>query len=365
VRPSDIGSSRLPTNTPQDVKSLPRGPRTSNRIGTYVLFDAAKERASGSLAQEDANRSPMEISQLKTLMHVAELGSLSRAAERLHIAQPALSRQIRLLEGELGTALFERHGRGMVITAAGREVLARAERILAEIEDIRTLAGSGEADFRGIVSIGVTPTVAEIVTVPLVRHIKEIHPELGLRFGSAFSGHLLDWVQRGELELAVSYDPDPLPTLRTVPVLMEKLLLVSAERGRLDLSRPVPFAQLAGEQLILPSPRHGLRRIVEDCAGRAGVRLRTSLEADSFGAMIDLVRNGFGSTVLPLAPIYRLVEEGSFSAAPIIDPTPTRRVVIAYPLDRKLSPAARFVAQAFRDVAADLVKRNVWVGEIL
>jgi DNA-binding transcriptional LysR family regulator len=307
----------------------------------------------------------MDVAQLKTLIHVAELGSLSKAADRLRIAQPALSRQIRLLEKELGATLFERHGRGMVITAVGREVLDHAVRVMAELEAIRNVSSSGALSFSGQVSIGTTPTVAEIVTVPLVRKIQQAHPQLSVRLSSAFTGHLLDWLQRGELELAVSYDPQPIRSLRIVPVMMERLFLVSACDGGLTMDAPVRFVSLQDRELVLPSQRHGLRGIMEDCARQAGVQLRANIEADSFGAMIDLVRNGVGSTVLPLAPIHGLVESGALCAAPLIDPVPERKLVLAYPADRPVSAAAQFVAKTFTDIAADLVARNIWVGRTL
>lgn len=307
----------------------------------------------------------MDIAQLKTLIHVAELGSLSKAADRLHIAQPALSRQIRLLEKELGIYLFERHGRGMVITEVGRDVLDHAIRIMAEMDFIRATASGTGASYKGMVRIGTTPTVAEIVTVPLVRKIKQTHPELAVRFSSVFSGHLLDLLQRGELDLTMSYDPKPLKSLRIVPVMLESLLMVSSGRNKLRLNKRVPFVRLAEEELVMPSPRHGLRTLLDNCAHQAGIQLRASVEADAFGAMIDLVRNGLGSTVLPLAPIYALVKAGDLCAAPLVDPTPTRKLVVAFPLDRPITPAARFVGQAFREIAADLVHKNIWIGEMI
>jgi len=307
----------------------------------------------------------MDVAQLKTLIHVAELGSLSKAADRLNIAQPALSRQIRLLEKELGAVLFERHGRGMVITDTGRDVLDHATRVMAELEAIRGVTADSGGSFTGHVSIGTTPTVAEIVTVPLIRKIKAAHPQLSVRLSSAFTGHLLDWLQRGELELAVSYDPQPLRSLRIVPVMMENLLFVSAGNRGLRMDRAVHFADLASEELVLPSPRHGLRGIMEACARQAGIELHGSVEADSFGAMIDLVRNGYGSTALPLASIHALVQGGVLSAAPLVDPTPMRKLVIAYPADRPVSAAARFVATTFTQIATDLVARDIWLGHML
>jgi len=307
----------------------------------------------------------MDVVQLKTLIHVAELGSLSKASDRLHVAQPALSRQIRQLEKELGVYLFERHGRGMEITAAGLEVLERATRIMDELESIRTSVAGGRAAFRGMVAIGTTPTTAEIVTVPLVQRIRDTHPDLSIRFSSAFSGYLLDWLQRGELELAISYDPQPLHTLRIEPVMMENLVLVGPPEARLNLDTVVPFAELANEQMVLPSPRHGLRKIMDQCALERGFKITTSVEADSFGAMIDLVRHGFGYTALPLASIYSRLDDGSLCAAPLVDPTPMRKLVLVLPADRQVSPATRYVGQTFVDIASELVAKGIWAGHML
>lgn len=309
--------------------------------------------------------SRMDFTQLKTLIHVAELGSLTKAADRLRIAQPALSRQIRLLESELGTSLFDRHGRGMSLTAAGADVLDHATLILSELDAIRNSATGKHSSFRGLVSVGMTPTVAEIATVPLMKRIKNEHPQLSVRFSSAFSGYLLDWLQRGELDLAVSYDPQPLRSLRIIPIMIESLMLVGPKDKRLSRKRAIQFSELAGMDLVLPSPRHGLRTIVDECAYRAKIKLRASVEADSFGAMIDLVQNGFGSTILPLAPIYNRVKNGDFHAVPLVNPKPTRKLVVVYPADRPISPAARFVGEAFINVSTELVKRNFWVGQIL
>jgi len=318
-----------------------------------------------SRANPDADWFCMDVAQLKTLIHVAELGSLSKASDRLHIAQPALSRQIRLLEKELGAYLFERHGRGMDITDVGREVLVHATRIMDEMECIRSSVAGNRTSFRGAVAIGTTPTVAESITVPLMRKIKETHPNLAVRFSSAYSGYLLDWLQRGDLELAISYDPQPLHTLRIVPVMMESLVLVGPSDAGLHLDTPVAFASLAEHQLVLPSGRHGLRLIIDDCARAACISLHASVEAESFGAMIELVRNGFGLTVLPLASIYAKVESGTLSAAPLVEPTPMRKLVLVYPADRRVSPAAKFVGEAFIEIASDLVNRNIWTGHML
>lgn len=307
----------------------------------------------------------MDVVQLKTLIHVAELGSLSKASDRLHIAQPALSRQIRQLEKELGVYLFERHGRGMVITEAGSDVLEHATRIMNELEAIRSAVAGVQGTFRGAVAIGTTPTIAEIVTVRLVKRIREAHPELSIRFSSAFSGYLLDWLQRGELELAISYDLEPLHTLHIVPVMMENLVLVGPPTAGLKLDESVRFASLAEQQMILPSGRHGLRKIMNQCAAEVGIKLNANVEADSFGAMIDLVRHGFGLTALPLASIYGHLQNGTLCAAPLVDPIPMRKLVMVSPADRHVTPATRYVGETFVSLASELVEQSIWAGHML
>lgn len=308
---------------------------------------------------------PMDITQLRTLIHIAELGSVSKASDRLGIAQPALSRQIRMLEAELDAPLFVRHGRGMVLTELGRQILEPAGDILAKLDDIRQLAEVGRHSHLGRVCFGMTPTVAEVMTVPLIQAVRLAHPHLNLRISAAFSGHLLDWLKRGELDCCVSYDPEPTGAVRTQPILLETLLLVGGADSDLAMEQPIAFSSLAGRSLILPSPYHGLRRIVDQCAGRIGMTLSTAIETDAFAAMVDLVKSGFGMTILPLAPIYDDIRAGRLHAAPLIDPVPSRRVVMAYPADRPVTPAARYAGEAFTRIAADLVERGVWAGRML
>lgn len=307
----------------------------------------------------------MDLGQLRTLVHVAELGSLSKAADRLRIAQPALSRQIRLLEEELGTRLFERHGRGMVITDAGRRALARATRIMAEVEEIRQDVSDAGATLSGRVAIGLPPTVAEIISVPLVRAFREAHPQVELRFVTAFTGYLLDWLQRGEVDVAVLYDPRPARSVRSVPLMIESLYLVGPPEPALSPTRVVPFARLADKTLLLPSARHGLRAIVERCAAEAGITLRVEIESDSLYTLKDLVRHGYGTTVLPLVPIHEDIAAKRLSAAPLTEPTPSRRLVLSFASDRPVSRAARFAAAAIKSVVTELVERGFWTGHLV
>lgn len=306
----------------------------------------------------------MELSQLRTLIHVAELGSLSKAADRLHIAQPALSRQIRLLEEELGVRLFDRHGRGMVVTDQGQDVLRHALRVMAELEEIRATVADEDAPLRGHVSIGMPPTVADILSEPLASAFRDTHPEATLRIVSAYSGYLLDWMHRGEIDASVLYDPKSARTLRVQPLLDEVLFLIGPPGAGLSQDVPVDFAALAGQRLLLPSPVHGLRVILDKCAAERGFALSVPVEADSYSTLKGLVRGGHGQTILPLAPIHRDLAMGELCAAPLHNPVPMRRLILSYPTDRPIPRLARFAGAIIAHKVSQMVEQGVWPGRL-
>ena len=307
----------------------------------------------------------MDVPQLRTILQVAELGSLSKAADRLRIAQPALSRQVRLLEEELGIRLFDRHGRGMVVTEAGKEVLRHAQRIMQELDEIRATVADEDAPLRGQVCIGMPPTVSDILSVPLVSAFQVRHPEARLRIVSAYTGYLLDWLHRGELDVAIMYETRPVRSLRMEPLLEEVLFLIGPPDSGLRPDLPVSFAQVAALKLFLPSLGHGLRTILEQSAQIAGCRLEVPVEADSYSTLKNLVESGHGYTILPLAPIHRDVLVGRLVYAPIEGPTPSRRLMLTYPTDRATPRLARFAGNVMSATASDLVRSGVWSGRLL
>ena len=307
----------------------------------------------------------MDVPQLRTILHVAELGSLSKAADRLRIAQPALSRQVRLLEEELGIRLFDRHGRSMVVTDAGKEVLRHAQRIMQELDEIRATVADEDAPLRGHVSIGMPPTVSDILSVPLVTAFQARHPEAKLRIVSAYSGYLLDWLHRGELDVAIMYETPPVRSLRMEPLLEEVLFLIGPPGSSLMPDQAVPFAEVAALKLFLPSLGHGLRTILEQSAQIAGCRLDVPVEADSYSTLKNLVESGHGYTILPLAPIHRDVLVGRLVYAPIEGPTLSRCLMLTYPTDRATPRLARFAGNVMTATASDLVRSGVWSGRLL
>ncbi len=306
----------------------------------------------------------MDISQLRTLVRVAELGSLSKAADRLCIAQPALSRQVRMLEEELGTRLFDRHGRGMVVTEQGRTVLRHAVRILKEVDAIKADVIEETDAFGGHVSIGMPPTVSNMLAVPLLTAIHAAHPNAKCRIVTSYSLYLLDWLHRGEIDIGILYDPQSIISLKCEPLIEEDFHVIAPADSGLSPEAPVPFAALAGKPLLLPSINHGLRQIVEQCAQDCGISLDVRVEVDSYSALRQLVMNGYGWTILPLASVRSEPAFSRLSSAPLVDPVPRRRLELTLPADRPASRLVSFVRQAMIATTSQLVADGSWAGRL-
>ncbi len=307
----------------------------------------------------------MDLKQLNTFVQVAELGSLSKTAERLRIAQPALSRQVRMLEEELKTQLFSRHGRGMLLTEAGELLLSRATSILRQVEETRADLIEQTEAIRGKVVVGIPPTVGDILAARITARFRSLYPDVRLRIVPAFTEYLLEWLHRGEIDIAVVYAQENPANLMIQPLLMENLFLVASRQDALDTDQAVRFSELAKRTLVLPGPRHSLRILLEQEAQNQGLTLDVPVEADALQTLKDLARRGHAATVLPYASIHEELEEGKLTAASLVEPSLSRKLVVALPLGRQTSNAVnRFSQELYREVTR-MVDEGVWNGQLL
>lgn len=306
----------------------------------------------------------MDLSHLRALLAVIQTGTLSKAADMLGLTQPAVSRQIRLLEEELGEKLFFRHGRGMTPSDTARRIALRAAAGLRELDAIsRDVSEQREAP-SGLVFLGLTPTIAKMAIVPIMGIIKQRYPAIRLRFSTAFSGYLLDWLHRGKVDMCVLYDPARHHSISVQPLLREELILVAAAHRRMSLTRPIDFQTIAKEPLLLPSSRHGIRMIVERQAELLGVELDVVVEADSFQVLRDLVVAGHGSTILPLNSVRADIDAGRVSGASL-NPVLTRQLVLARANDAQLSTAARAVGTVLAQFLVDEINSGRLSAELM
>lgn len=304
----------------------------------------------------------MDLRQLNTFLVVAELGSLSRAADRLRIAQPALSRQIHQLEEELKTALFIRHGRGMVLTETGKKLRIRAGGILRQVDETKKDLLGEAGVVRGQVIIGIPPTVSCILASRLVERYLSHYPEVTLRVVQAFSGHLLEWLQHGEIDIAVVYSGHEFGDIRFSPLLTEQLYFIPPATGARLSQKTITLADIAHHPLALPGPQQGLRQLIESAAHAQGTPLSIAVEVDDFQLTKDLALKGLYGTILPLAAIQPEITARRLQALMIDTPPLSRQLAIARPRGRRNSHAARLFCELIQQEVQDMIAGGLWDG---
>jgi LysR family nitrogen assimilation transcriptional regulator len=307
----------------------------------------------------------MNLQQLKTFVLIAELGSLSKVSDRIRIAQPALSRQMKLLQEEVGVPLLARHRLGLRLTEAGEEMLRRVSGVIRQLdqafEDVRTLPGAAG----GRVAFGIVPTASYVLAGQLAYRVAARFPGISLRIVEGYSVHLIEWLQRGEIDAAIMYGSDADFHLETQPLLLDELVLVGPPDSDLKPDVPVTVAALSALPLVLPSRPNGLRLIVEGAAAKAKVKLIVRFEADSFRVLNDLVEKGLGYAVLPLSAIGREREARYLKFAPLIQPKVTRQLVLGLPPDRVASRATKVVIDLAREEIKELTHSGAWPAKLL
>jgi LysR family nitrogen assimilation transcriptional regulator len=258
----------------------------------------------------------MDLKQLDYFVHIAELGSFTRAASVLRVAQPALSRQVRALEVELRQPLFDRNGRGVTLTEAGKRLLAHGRGILQQVERARQDLEDQRGAASGRLAIGLPPSVSRTLTGPLVEAFRARFPKATLTMVEALSTYMLEWLVLGRIDCAVVYNAMPAAAIDLVPVLDEKLYLVSARTaGAAAIGKPVPLVRLAEVDLVTPSRPHSIRMLLEATLAGAGCKPRIGLEIESVPAILDLVERNALHAVLALNALRG--REAAFSARPI------------------------------------------------
>jgi len=296
----------------------------------------------------------MDLKQLGYFVRVAELGSFTRASIALGIAQPALSRQIRLLEVELRQNLLQRNGRGAQPTEAGQLLLKHGRGILHQVELAREELGAVRGALAGRVSIGLPPSLSRLITVPLTHAFKKDLPQAHLTLTEGFSVLMLESLRNGNLDMAVLYDAAYSPDLEMTTLHTEELVLISKATHSKKISpkrQPIQLADIADLPLILPSRPNAFRMLIESEMNAIGHKPCITLEVDGLNSILSLVKEGLGHAVLP-----------NYTLSNFEDPTPFTLRSIQNPRimsDLVLVRAARRPSTETQKIAADIVKSVV------
>lgn len=284
-------------------------------------------------------KSGVDIRRLRYFLAVCDHGGFSSAASVTGIAQPALTRQIQLLEQELGLALFTRNGRRAEPTEVGRILMSEVGPALdgldALLERVRRDHGCQPLQ----ISLGVCPTIARLFREALEVPLRQGGTPIELTVIEAYSGDLRNLLAAGRLDLALSYRPSEAARLRTTALLTERLVLATREVP--EGVAAVPLDALARHRLILPSRMHELRRIVDAVAAARGIDLRPALELDSLAAVMAMLDEGAGgyATILPHNAVAGAAQAGRFAICPIDDAGMVRTIALIEPADAPPLPA--------------------------
>ncbi|MCD6671287.1 MAG: LysR family transcriptional regulator [Burkholderiaceae bacterium] len=299
----------------------------------------------------------MNLRQLEYFVQVAELGSFSRAARLLGLAQPALSRQVRALETDLRETLLLRNGRGVELTDAGRRLFEHAIAILQHVAHARDDMGAQRDEPVGRIVVGLPPSLGRQLTRPLIDAFRTGLPRARLAIVEGLTAHIAEWIATGRVDLALLHNPDAAPELDIVPVLEEMLCLVQpaprrpGKRSPARERTPLPLAQLSNFPLVVPDRMHALRRLMETQAALAGVQLDIAWEVSSVPSIVDLVAAGYGNAVLPRSAVAASGRAAQLTMRPLGDPPLHSVLCMAASAHRRATPLARHVAGLLRELA--------------
>jgi DNA-binding transcriptional LysR family regulator len=287
----------------------------------------------------------MDLRQLHAIVLVADTGSVTRAAQLLQLVQPAVTRQIRSLEKELGLALFDRSPAGMQLTEAGAILVDRARRALTELERARAELVAEGNSVAGMVTVGLLDSLTDAIVQPLASAMARDYPGIRLRLLTGYSGHLQEWLDAGLVDVATLYDVTTSTSLHVRHMLDEQLWAVAPPGAWPDPKLPIPFTELAGHPLIMPAPPHGLRTLIDSAGATADVQLTIRAEANTMRVQKQLVIEGMGWTVLPRIGVAQEIADGVLAGAPLTDPELLRSIVLARSRGTRVPAAVEIVTQ--------------------
>ncbi|WP_242671100.1 LysR substrate-binding domain-containing protein [Hylemonella gracilis] len=265
----------------------------------------------------------MDLKQLEYFVRVAELGSFTRASSVLGTAQPALSRQVRQLEVELRQNLLLRNGRGVTLTEAGKLLLDHGRGILHQVDRAREDLGRVHGALAGRVALGLPPSIARLLTVPLTRAFRKRLPAAALSISEGLTISMQEGLLTGRLDLALLYNPPPSPEFESLPLLDDMLLLIGpsgarSRSGKLELlGESISLQEVSTLPLVIPSRPNALRMLVEAEMGNIGCKPTVALEIDGVAAILDLVADGLGYAVLPRHALISATHPEAYRARPI------------------------------------------------
>lgn len=292
----------------------------------------------------------MDLKQLKYFVHVAELGSFTKASAVLSVAQSALSHQVRGIELELKQQLLHRDGRGVRPTDAGARLLSHARGIIAQFDRAMVDLADARGAPVGHIVVGLPVSLARLLTVTLIEALHGAFPNATFGIMEGLSSSVTEWMVTGRIDIGVVYNAIPSPQIEIRPLCDQDLLLVARRRGA-RLGASTPTTQLAEFPLILPRRPNANRTLIDGHFARVGLKPRIAFEIDGIPSILDLVHEGYGFAILPRTSLRAHVHAGDFIASPIVEPRLKARLSLITSAQRPATPLSGQALELVRELA--------------
>lgn len=254
----------------------------------------------------------MDLRQLEILQAIAETGSFTACGRKLHVSQSAISRQVLLLEDELGEPLFLRVGRRVRMTTAGESLVQLGQRIFQDMRETVSAITDDTRALRGQLRLAGGMTVCLYVLPLLLKQLKRMHPALDVRLSVATSGHSVDEIRAGRVDAGLLTLPVDEADLVTVPVLNEELLVVTMPTHPLARRRRIRSEDLAGEPFVLFEAGSATRRVIDSFFVTEKIEPRVVMDTENVEILKAMVKTGLGISIVPYQAIAREVRAGQF-----------------------------------------------------
>lgn len=308
----------------------------------------------------------MDIRELRYFVQIARSGSVSAAAHHLNVAQPALSRQLRKLEDELGVTLLDRTGKGVQLTAAGSRFLPQAEALIDQFRQVMASLREGPVGFAGSLALGVAPTSGLLILPEVYRRFRALWPDATLVVREGISTFLEEWLLEGRVDVSLLHNPTPIEGITLTPLLRERMVLaLRAEDRDRHPPGPIAFRDLRTVPLVLASLPHSNRRLIERVALQHNMPLNVVMEVNSIPLIKAMVQEGVGATIQTYAGVSRDVARGELTVIEIEAPQLVSYISTGIRRDLTDPAMTHALEGVLRASVAELVARGDWPGASL
>jgi LysR family nitrogen assimilation transcriptional regulator len=305
----------------------------------------------------------MELRQLRYFVAIVDHGSLSRAALVLHVAQPALTQQLRQLEDELGVQLLHRSAQGVLSTDAGKVFYEHAQAILKQVADARSAVTQSAERPSGGVTLGLPHSISGALALPLLTAARATYPQITLQLTEELTGNLSEQLKSGRVNLAVLFDDGQLTQFATTALVEEQLRFICRADAAFALGEQALTLERALQTtLILPGLQHGVRPRIESVVRAAGLKVSNVIEINSIAILKSAILADMGATLLPSAPVLDELQRGTMRAHDVRAPAISRTVVLCASKNIPLTNAASAISRLVRQVSAELCAGAKWPG---